>query len=223
MLLSYATSLRDDFPGLTTGVLQVQGIHPRANVAESIARLATAANQRIAACSEADLPEIRAWRRIFSAMGLKPTQCRCAAEALLRRLRKEGALPSVHPFVDLCNGTSAAFAIPVAAFDLDRIAGGLDVRRAVGSERYDTFAGTVERPDPGEVILADADGRAHARRWTHRQSGYSAVNAATCNALIVAEAMHTTGASDVSRLVTSLQTEILTHWPAASVREVALK
>jgi DNA/RNA-binding domain of Phe-tRNA-synthetase-like protein len=36
-------------------------------------------------------------------MGLKPTQYRCAPEALLRRLRKEGTLPPLHPLVDLCN------------------------------------------------------------------------------------------------------------------------
>lgn len=223
MLFSYAPSLRDDFPELATGVLQVQGIHPRANVTESIAPLATAAAQRIAACSEADLPEIQAWRRIFSRMGLKPTQYRCAAEALLRRLRKEGELPTVHPFVDLCNASSAAFAIPVAAFDLDRIAGGLEVRRAAGTERYDTFAGSVEQPDPGEVVFVDRGGRAHARRWTHRQSGFSAVNSATCNVLIVVEAMHATGGADVSRVILSLQEAIHTYWPAAAVREVPFK
>lgn len=223
MLFSYAESLLDDFPELATGVLLVQGIHPNVIVAESFADLTTAAAQRIATCSEADMPEVQAWRRSFHRMGLKPTQYRCAAEALLRRLRKEGDLPSVHPFVDLCNGTSAAFAIPVAAFDLDRVSGGLVVQRAAGIERYDTFSGTVEQPEPGEVVFVDAKGRAHSRRWTHRQSGYSAVNAQTCNALIVAEAMHATGLSDLSRLLASLQESIHMHWPAASVRKVTPK
>ncbi|HEY3906880.1 MAG TPA: hypothetical protein VGM14_23450 [Streptosporangiaceae bacterium] len=29
--------------------------------------------------------------------GLKPTQYRCASESLLRRFRKEGSLPNLHP------------------------------------------------------------------------------------------------------------------------------
>ena len=56
-------------------------------------------------------------------MGLKPTQYRCAAESLLRRFRKEGSLPRLHPLVDLCNAVSLAFAVPVAVLDAGRIAG----------------------------------------------------------------------------------------------------
>lgn len=221
MLFSYSLSLRDEFPELSTGVLHVQGISSIAetDVADYVAQLTTLGRQRIAAGTEADLPEIQAWRRVFSRMGLKPTQYRCASEALLRRLRKEGDLPSVLPFVDLCNAVSAAFAIPVAAFDLDRIAGGLVVRRATGTERYDTFSGEIEHPEAGEVIFADAKSRAHARRWTNRQSAYSAVSSQTHNVLIVAEAMHGTAKQDVSRLIVSL-TETIRHlWPAAAVRE----
>lgn len=221
MLFSYSQSLRDDFPELSTGVLHVQGISSIAetDIADYVAQLTTFGRQRIAAGTEADLPEIQAWRRVFSRMSLKPTQYRCASEALLRRLRKEGDLPSVLPFVDLCNAVSAAFAIPVAAFDLDRVAGGLVVRRATGTERYDTFSGEIEHPEVGEVIFADAKSRAHARRWTNRQSAYSAVSSHTHNVLIVAEAMHGTAKQDVSRLIVSL-TETIRHlWPAAAVRE----
>jgi DNA/RNA-binding domain of Phe-tRNA-synthetase-like protein len=39
---------------------------------------------------------------------MKPTQYRCASEALLRRFRKEGALPRIHPLRDLCNAVSLA-------------------------------------------------------------------------------------------------------------------
>ena len=134
-------------------------------------------------------------------MGLKPTQYRCASESLLRRLRREGDLPSLHPLVDLCNAVSAAFAIPVAALDADRISGDLEVRRAAGAERYDTFTGDVEHPEPGEVVFVDAAGRAHARRWTNRQSGHSAISAATRRAFIVTEALHEDAAADVTALL----------------------
>jgi DNA/RNA-binding domain of Phe-tRNA-synthetase-like protein len=147
-------------------------------------------------------------------MGLKPTQYRCASESLLRRFRKEGTLPRIHPLIDLCNAVSLAFAIPVAVFDRDRIAGDLEVRYADGSEAYATFAGETEHPQPGEVVFADAAGAAHARRWTNRQSGASAVRDETTRVLVVAEALHATAAEDVRRLADGLARDVAALWPA---------
>ena len=220
MIFSYAPSLRRDFPELATAVLLVHGISGATDTGSSALRLTELAAQRLAAGTESDLPEIVAWRRAFSRMGLKPTQYRCASEALLRRLRKEGSLPSGHPFITLCNATSAAYAIPIAAFDATRLAGNLMVRPALGTETYETFSGAVEYPDPGEVIFADTESRAHARRWTNRQSGYSAVSNNTHLVVVVAEAMHNTGQTDLVRLVDSLTMSIKTLWPSASVERV---
>jgi len=91
---------------------------------------------------------------------------RCAAEAQLRCLRKEGSLPPLHPLVDLCNAMSAAYAIPAAVFDPAHVAGRLEVRYATGSEDYLAFSGEHERPDAGEVIFADQQDQVHARRCT---------------------------------------------------------
>jgi DNA/RNA-binding domain of Phe-tRNA-synthetase-like protein len=153
-------------------------------------------------------------------MGLKPTQYRCAAESLLRRLRKEGALPRLHPLVDVCNAVSLAFAIPVAVFDVSKITGALEVRYAAGDEDYLTFSGEVEHPGVHEVIFSDAAGQAHARRWSNRQSGLSAVRNPTAAALIVAEAMHGSAPSDMPELTTVLAGEVDALWgrtPAVTV------
>ncbi len=145
-------------------------------------------------------------------MGLKPTKYRCAAEALLRRLRTEGGLPRLHPLVDVCNAVSLAFAVPVAVFDVAGVCGDLEVRYAAGDEEYLTFAGEVEHPAAGEVIFADAAGRAHARRWTNRQSGLSAVRDSTSAALIVAEALHESAGAGVPELIEALAAEIAALW-----------
>jgi DNA/RNA-binding domain of Phe-tRNA-synthetase-like protein len=141
-------------------------------------------------------------------MGLKPTQYRCAAEQLLRRLRKEGGLPRIHPLIDACNALSVAFATPVAVLDLAHVAGWLQVRLAEGSERYLSFGGETEHPEPGEVTFVDAEGNAHARRWTHRQSGLSAVRDGTSDVLIVAEALHPTAAAAMPRLLAALESTL---------------
>ena len=112
-------------------------------------------------------------------MGFKPTQYRSAAEALLRRFRREGELPRLHPLVDLCNAVSLAFAVPIAVLDLAGVAAPLEVRHAKGDEQHLAWSGEVETPEPGEVVYADAAGHAHARRWTFRQSRRSTVTAST--------------------------------------------
>ncbi|MGS2616689.1 B3/B4 domain-containing protein [Micromonospora sp. LZ34] len=201
-------------PGLVAGLLHAEGVDGKPRVDLPLADLHAVARQRLAGGTEATFPEIQAWRRAFSRMGLAPTRYRCAAESLLRRLRTEGGLPAVHPLVDLGNAVSAAYAIPVGILDVARIGGGIEVRPARGDERYLTFGGAEEHPDPGEVIFADPDGRAHARRWTNRQSGWSAVRDDTAAILVVVEAMHDAAARDVPRVLDAIAGELRRGWAA---------
>ena len=209
-----------DFPALVPGAIFADGITHDVPAGDGAARFTAIAMSRLEGAAESELPEIRAWRHAFTRMGLKPTQYRCASEALLRRLRKEGALPPLHPLVDICNAASAAFAIPVAVFDVSKVTGCLEVRYAAGDEQYLTFSGQTEHPGPGEVIFADEAGQVHARRWTNRQSGLSAVRASTATVLIVAEAMHDSASSDVPELIAAITAELNAIWsvtPAAAV------
>jgi DNA/RNA-binding domain of Phe-tRNA-synthetase-like protein len=209
-----------DYPELVAGVVYADGITPDAAAGDGVAKFTAIARSRLAGATESELPEIRAWRSAFSRMGLKPTQYRCASEALLRRFRKDGAFPRLHPLVDMCNAVSAAFAIPVAVFDLDKVTGHLAVRYADGDEDYLTFSGETEHPGPREVIFADQAGHVHARRWTNRQSGLSAVQGSTATVLIVAEAMHESASSDVAELIAAVADELKALWPVVPVTAV---
>lgn len=219
--IQYVDTMHCEFPELATRTLHIESIDSYANVSDAIARFHAVAASRLSALSESKFPEIGAWRRAFAKMGLKPTQYRCASEALLRRFRKESDLPRLHPLIDLCNAVSLAYAIPIAVFDVAKIVGGLEIRPATGVEIYETFSGEVEYPEPGEVIFADRNGRAHARRWTNRQSGYSAVQTRTTAAFIVAEALHPTAEQDLANLIAELKAALLVSWPACNVVEEA--
>jgi DNA/RNA-binding domain of Phe-tRNA-synthetase-like protein len=213
MHFDHSPEIWTQYPELAPGVLFAEGIHARASVAAPVAEFNAMAHARLeGVLSEGELPEIQAWRRVFQRMGLKPTQYRCASESLLRRFRKEGALPSIHPLIDLCNAASLAFAVPVAALDVAKLAQWLQVRHASGTETYLAFSGETEHPEPGEVTFVDAQGQAHARRWTHRQSGLSAVRDDTASVLIVAEAMHAGAAADVQNLMNSLSQAMADAW-----------
>ena len=212
MRFVHAREIWSDHPHLVAGAIAAHGITSDAVVQPRLARFLSTADSRLATHAEGELPEVQAWRRAFSRMGLKPTQYRSAAESLLRRYRKEGSLPQIHPLIDLCNAVSLAFAIPVAVFDAARIADYLEVRPASGTEVYEAFSGELEHPARGEVIFADGAGAAHARRWTNRQSRRSVVSPQTTSVLVVAEALHDSAAEDVPKLIATIVEELGLVW-----------
>lgn len=216
MYFQHSREIWSQFPELAAGVLFADRIGEGGSVVDRLAPFYRTAETRLAASSEGEFPEIRAWRRAFSTMGLKPTQYRCASESLLRRFRKEGSLPEIHPLIDLCNAVSLAFAIPVAVFDTSKLSGGVEVRHAVGDESYVAFSGQTETPEVGEVVFADDAGNAHARRWTNRQSAYSAARDTTSSVLIVAEAMHESAPVDVQELTSTIADELDAIWAVKS-------
>jgi DNA/RNA-binding domain of Phe-tRNA-synthetase-like protein len=220
MYFQHDARIWQDFPQLRAGLLLAEGVDAPPLAAPRLEPLFARARERLARGPESELPAIAAWRRAYSQMGMKPTQYRSAAEALLRRFRREDTLPALHPLVDLCNAVSLAFALPVAVIDLDGVAGYIEVRRARGDERYLAFSGEVEHPEPGEVIFADAENVVHARRWTFRQSRQSTVSEATRRALIVSEGLHASADADVPALIDTLAAEIAALWREPAGRQI---
>lgn len=220
MYFSHSAEIWRDFPQLVPGLLVVEAIQPEVEVEDRLEPFLQRARERLAGKTESDVAEIAAWRRAYAQMGMKPTQYRSAAEALLRRFRKEDTLPHLHPLVDLCNAVSLAFALPVAVIDLDHVSDFIEVRRATGDEEYLAFNGESEHPAPGEVIFADSIGHAHARRWTFRQSRRSTVTPATQRALIVSEGLHDTASDDIPALLDALANEISAVWSPPTQRAI---
>ena len=212
MYFRHVPEIWQRFPQLVPGLLVVKGIHPRAESGNYIQEWYQRAGKRLEDQSEGQMPEVAAWRRVYSQMGLKPTKYRSASEALLRRFRREQDLPRLHPLVDLCNAVSLAYALPVAVFDLARIDEFIEVRPASGAEQYLSFQEEIEHPEPGEIVFADAAGHAHARRWTFRQSRRSVVDSGTAEVIIVSEGVHDSAGEDVPALLGELGEAIGKLW-----------
>lgn len=212
MHFSHSVKLWEDFPQLVPGLIVVEGIHPEVSVEGVLQTWFKQAEQNLNQQTESEIPAVAAWRRAYSQMGLKPTKYRSASEALLRRFRRERDLPRIHPLIDMCNALSLAFALPVAVFDLAGVDSYMEVRYANGDEQYLAFNGDIETPAEGEVIFADADKHAHARRWTFRQSRRSTINPDTEKALIITEGLHETAAQDIQTLLGILIKNIREIW-----------
>ena len=114
---------------------------------------------------------LNAWAEAFRRFGAKPQRTPCSAEALRKRVLRDGSLPRVNPVVDLYNAISLRFAVPVGGENLDAYVGEPRLTIATGSEAFDTMKDGLlaeETPDPGEVVWRDDRG-VTCRRWNWRQ------------------------------------------------------
>lgn len=218
-LFAYSEDIRERYPTIRAGVILATGLSNGPSSPELLDAYRAeqrAATERLDTTPIADLPSIAAWRRAFAGFGAKPTQYRSAAEALLRRLAKQGDIPSISTLVDIGNLVSIRHAVPVAVFDRADVAGSITVRFATGDERFaDLGSSESVSPDPGEVVFVDEDGVVCARRWCWRQSTQSATGPRTAEALIVTEGHHDTADRDIGAAVADLTSLLASHQPAS--------
>jgi len=206
----YSGPLLERFPTIVGGVVHARAVvngSPPAELQQAFREEQLLALERIGDRPLAALPSVAAWRRAFSAFGVEPTRYRSAAEALLRRLTKQGEIPSLNVLVDLGNLVSIRYGLPVAVFDQHSVTGSTTVRLAEGDESFTDLGGdgSVGRPEPGEVIFVDEVGLVSARRWCWRQSAESAARADTTEILVTVEGHHESAAEDVAAAVEDLR------------------
>ena len=88
----------------------------------------SAAETSPAAASQPSLPSwcdlsIEAWHTAFRQFGSNPKRTAPSFDSLIRRFRKDGALPVISPIVDCYNALSVQFAAPFGGEDIDRYSG----------------------------------------------------------------------------------------------------
>jgi DNA/RNA-binding domain of Phe-tRNA-synthetase-like protein len=226
-IFAYADPILERFPGIVGGVLHARAVQnglPQPALDEAFGEEQVRALERIGDTPLAELPSLAAWRRALSAFGVEPTRYRSAAEALLRRLTKQGDIPSLNPLVDLGNLVSIRYGLPVAVFDQRGVTRTTTVRFADGNESFTDLGGdgSTGRPEPGEVIFVDEAGRVSARRWCWRQSAESAARADTTEVLITVEGHHDGAAADVAAAVDDLRALLARHAGKPEIGTVVL-
>ena len=132
---------------------------------------------------------LASWREAYKAFGAKPQRTPCSAEALWRRLQRDGTLASINAIVDLYNAVSVTYAVPVGGEDLSAYAGPPRLVRAVGNESFETTRdgqSALEMVEAGEVVWRD-DERVTCRRWNWRQTPGTRISVATTDIWFVLE------------------------------------
>jgi DNA/RNA-binding domain of Phe-tRNA-synthetase-like protein len=132
---------------------------------------------------------LAAWREAYKAFGSKPQRTPSSAEALWRRIERDGALASINAVVDLYNAVSLRYAVPVGGEDLAMYQGSPRLLRAKGDEVFQaTRDGQPldEIVDPGEVIWRDDLG-VTCRRWNWRQTTRTRITPASTDMWFIIE------------------------------------
>lgn len=164
----------------------------------------------------ADIPawsdaHLESWRQAYTAFGAKPKRTPCSAEALRRRVERDGDLPRINALVDLYNALSVRFALPVGGEDLAAYRGTPRLVRAVGDERFETMRDgqpSVEVVDPGEVVWRDDRG-VTCRRWNWRQSVRTRLDIGTEDMWFVLERLEPMPIRDLERAGEALVAGVL--------------
>ena len=223
---AYDHEILERFPHVVGGVIHAVGVRngpPPAELTAAFLAEQAATRERIGTTPLSELATLAAWRSVFRGFGVNPTKYRSAAEALLRRLIKQGSIPSIDTLVDLANLVSIRYALPVAVFDQRAVAGGTTVRLAHGGERWaDLGSSTTQHPEPGEVIFVDEDEMVSARRWCWRQSRASAARSDSVEVLLTVEGHHPAAADDVDRALRDLGSLLGAHASPSAVRSQLL-
>jgi DNA/RNA-binding domain of Phe-tRNA-synthetase-like protein len=204
----YSPEIIQNYPQVVGGIIIASGMS-NAPTSDALRERYLAEQEtvksRIGDTPLSEIESLNAWRRVFSGFGVSPTQYRSAAEALLRRLTKQGDIPVINTLVDIGNLVSIRYALPVAVLDRREIEGTVTVHYSDGTEHY-TELGRDEilHPDIGEVVFTDAKKMVVARRWCWRQSATSAATETTTDAIITVEGHHGSAKTDVQKAVDDL-------------------
>lgn len=150
------------FPQIQIGILICKGIDNHIKEQdryESYLRDAEkTAAQYVAAPEFADNPVIRTWRDAFHKFKTKKG-ARSSIEALLKRISRGDKIGTINPLVDIYNGISLKYGVPVGGEDINKFDGNNRLTLADGTEEFITLGSEKsEMPYQGEVIYKDNAG-----------------------------------------------------------------
>jgi DNA/RNA-binding domain of Phe-tRNA-synthetase-like protein len=172
------------FPDFRRGIVVVHKMDNSGSSMELESLLAEAL--AYAASNPIDLkadPRATAWNDLYRELGCNPNKFPPAHLALLKRIQKPGAMiPFINKTVAIMNDNSIRGVLPVGGDDLHKAGETLELRFAVGDEKFIPLnePEKVEAPDPGEIIYVVAETKEiMCRRWNWRNGFTTRITEAT--------------------------------------------
>ena len=164
---------------------------------------------------------LQSWAEVFQKFGAKPKRTPCSAAALIKRVIKDGALPSIDPIVDLYNAVSIRYAVPVGGENSLAYQGSPQLDIATGQENFDTMKEgepASESPEKGEVIWHD-DAGVTCRRWNWRQGIRTRLSIENSSMWFILESLSSMPLDQLEQAATMLTTGIQAMMPDAVIQQ----
>lgn len=178
------------FPDAEIGILVCEGIDSKVHDEEQyvpyLKETMAAAKKHISNPEFIENPVIATWREAFRKFKTKKG-ARCSIEAMLKRIANGNEIGSIIPLVDIYNGVSLTYGVPIGGEDIDKFDGDVRLTLADGTEEFVTYGSDKsEPPYAGEVVYKDNAG-AICRCWNWRESVRTMLTEDTKNAFMIIE------------------------------------
>ena len=106
---------------------------------------------------------------------------------MLKRVAKGNDIGCINPLVDLYNGISLKYGVPVGGEDIDKFVGNVQLTLAQGGEEFITYGSDEsDPPSEGEVVYKDEQG-AICRCFNWREGIRTMLTEDTTNAFMIIE------------------------------------
>lgn len=160
-------------PSLQFGILIGKGLNNSESTESDVALLRDAeaqVRQIIQEDALRSVPNIKAYRETMEKAGINPNKYAVSTEAMIKRVLKGNALPTINALVDLCNVVSLQNQISLGGHDLRDIHADLSVCFSKGTEQFLPFgAEAYESVEAGELVFTSGE-MVQTRKWIWRQS-----------------------------------------------------
>jgi len=178
-------SVRERYPDFIVAYALVSGITIEPTVEGLVERkrqVFSDLKARYGAVPVLDIPEVKAYRGLFKAMGADPSSYRPAPEYLLRRALDD-RFPAVNNLVDSCLLATVEHWAVIGAYDADKVKGQAITTLAKETEPFELIDGRRLSPRLDEIVLRDDEKILAA--YTLGDAKAAMVAQKTTNALIV--------------------------------------
>lgn len=167
-------------------------------------------------------PVIRTWRDAFYKFKTKKGT-RCSIEALLKRVSKGNDIGTINPLVDIYNGVSLRFGVPIGGENMDAFDGDIRLTVAEGGEEFVTLGSDKsEPPFEGEIVYKDNAG-AICRCFNWREAVRTMLTEETVNAFMCIETVDGRSDEELDEVLAHLQQLIEKELGAKCTRHILSK
>ena len=173
-----APEIFEKMPNACFGVVVVRGIDNQKSypaIADFYQKTQKELFDKLAGRKAKEYPAIIPYREAFQKLEINPNKFPPSIEALSSRIEKGKWIPPINPIVDLGNGISLKYGIPLGAHDLDSTTAPLEIRLSHPDDQFVPFGATEPETIDSDEILYVSGHQVKTRRWIWRQSEFGKI------------------------------------------------